>query len=209
MKCIPLHPRLGLLILLLIVPTVGGCLSTSTYVDPKVRKTDYGNLRRPASPIPVVLNVTYQVNGADNSSGKEAVRKRVVAALTRSGVFAPTVSTDKPGTERLDVVLNDIANMGQAIGSGALSGFTFGLVGTSTSDHYVMTVRYRAADGREIRREYQHELLATTGNKQPPPGFQEVALIDAADRIVEDLVLNMLGDLEGQSAIAGLSPNER
>lgn len=186
-------PRcLGLVLVLALV----GCVSPHPYVDPAMRTAEYDALVRPAAPRPVALDVTFQANGKHKRAVDPQARAAVEKALVRSGVYAPGVGSDA-AAERLSIVINNVGDVAGAAASGFGTGLTLGAVGTMVTDGYVMTVQHSRDGGAATTREYRHAIVTTIGNHAPPPGMAPMKDLNTAfDRVVEDMTLRMLADLQ-------------
>jgi hypothetical protein len=116
--------------------------------------------------------------------------ERVIRA---SGVAIPT--TD-PDAAEFKIVINNLADKGDAFAKGVGTGLTFGLAGSMVTDHYEMEV-VLTQGGKSIRKSgYRHALHSTVGNKDGPPGLTPMTPSSAFAKIVEELLLNALKDLE-------------
>jgi hypothetical protein len=94
----------------------------------------------------------------------------------------------------LTIVIDNVRlnEQGSAAGSGFVTGFTFGLVGTNVSDGYVCTATYQAPGGKSSSTTVRHALHTAIGNASGPPGIAPMAPRDAIPQIMEQLTLNAL-----------------
>ena len=153
-------------------------------------------LARPA-PKPVSLRVEFHRNGEPATLGASTAREAVRTVMEKSKLFSSLL--DKPGddVDRLEIVLDNVGDTGEAAGKGALTGLTFGAKGSQVTDGYVFTATFRAAGKPAVTRTYRHAIHSTIGNAEGPPGLvAEESLRTAFDKVVEGLVLNLLLDLQ-------------
>jgi hypothetical protein len=131
---------------------------------------------------------------ADCGPGDKAV-EAVSTASTSGGRGAAN------GVARLDVVINNVANTGEAVGKGG-SGATYGLVGTQVTDHYSMRATFYPASGTEsVNKTYRHTLHSTIGNKKRPPGLTPMKLKEGTARAFEQKTLTCLRDLQAEGKL--------
>jgi len=175
---------------------LSGCLQVQPYVDPAMRTVEYEALKRPAKPRPVVLAASFQVNGAAKPAVDEQVRTAVEKTFADSGIYAPVQDGDSK-TEQITIVVNDLGNVGGAVASGVGTGLTMGLAGSQVADNYVMTVEYHRPGMPVIKKEYKHAIVTTVGVHSAPENLTPMPDIASAfARVVEDMTLRMLSDLQ-------------
>lgn len=173
-----------------------GCLTTKSYVDPTLPDVKYTDLTRRSPGEKIAVNVEFQTNGKPKPEVSKAVLDKLVLTLRATGVFADVITQADPANDRLDVVMNNVADMGKAVGKGIGTGLTFGLAGSLVTDGYEFKATYRPVGKDPVVRNYKHAIHTTVGNKKGPPGLQPVPVGQAFDMVVEDLVLNLLRDLQ-------------
>jgi hypothetical protein len=112
-------------------------------------------------------------------------------------VLVPAKETDTSlGT--LAVQMDNVGDLGKAVGKGFVTGLTLGLVGSTVTDGYVMKSSYSANDGRKSEHEYQHAIHSLIGAGSTPEGVETMSPMEAAIRVVEDLIAQMLRDLKDE-----------
>ncbi|MFT3776111.1 MAG: hypothetical protein QM820_63010 [Minicystis sp.] len=183
--------RLQLLIALLLLPA---CFSVKAYVDPKFHKAGYGTIQRPAQPTPLRLVAEFQRNGERMPAADQELSGHLDRVLRDTGVFAPGGGAGAPA--RLRVVANNIADLADARSKGIGTGLTFGAAGSTVSDNYEFTFEYTRADGTAVKTTYQHVIHSVVGNGDGPEGMTPTTLADAFGRVVEDVTLNFLADMQ-------------
>lgn len=193
----------GLAVCLVLMATaMTGCLSIKAYVDPQLPKVGYGDLLTRRDPRPVALTVAFHRNGQPATLGASTATQTVRGVVEKSNLFPSLLDTPRADADRLEIVLDNVADTGDAAGKGALTGLTFGAKGSQVTDGYIMTAQFRAAGKPAVTKVYRHAIHSTIGNADGPPGLvAEDSLRAAFDKVVEGLVLNLLLDLQKEEQI--------
>lgn len=172
-----------------------GCLSTNSYVDPKFSAIDYTDIT--AVDGNAVVFVEFQRNGKPFKRAQKVAETAVVQALENAGYTVVEDGTDGPV---IKVVVNNVADIGQAAGQGFGTGLTLGLAGTAVSDFYEISASY--SDGTvTFEQDYEHAIHTTIGNKKAP--IENVAATNpqnAFDAVIEDVILQFLSDVQASQA---------
>lgn len=176
---------------------------SGAYVDPSVRQCDYIKLDQPNEPRRILVSVEFQTNGKRSTRGEATLREEVERVLVASKIFAPTSGQLDGQTERLDVVLNDVVEegFGSIFGKALVTFLTAGLIGSQVHDGYLFHATYCPRQGDAVMKEYKHEIYTTVGLRSGPKGFEAMSDGDAFKRVIEDMTLNLLGDLQKQGAL--------
>ena len=167
-----------------------GCLTTTSYVDPKFADIDYSAIQKSESLTPVKIEVNFQRNGEDFKRGDKLLTTVVTDVIMKSGVY----EIDATSENTLFVRVNNVADMDAAMKQGFKTGLTFGASGTTVSDLYEIEVAY-SGEGGEMSKEYSHALHTTIGNEEAP--FANVTgqkPQDAFDSMLEDVLLTFIKD---------------
>jgi hypothetical protein len=172
---------------------LSGCLSLKSYVDPNFGRATYEDIRRPAEPYKLKVVTQLLRNGKEIKSGVRELQPRVERVLRDSGVGVP-VKEGESG--ELRIVLNNIGDTKEAAEKGFATGFTLGLSGTLVTDYYEMDGELRMGEKTFRKQGYKHALHSTIGNKEGPPGLQPMKLMEGFDKVLEQLVLNLLADAQ-------------
>jgi hypothetical protein len=181
----------------LAVLAMSGCLSVKSYVDPQLRKVAYADLLARPNRQPVALAVKFHRNGEPAPRAVSTATAAVRTVVEKSALFASVVETATDEVDRLEIVLDNVGDIGDAAGKGVLTGLTFGAKGSLVTDGYVMTATFRPVGKDPVTKVYRHALHSTLGNTEGPPGLvAEESLQAAFDKVVEGLVLNLLLDLQ-------------
>jgi hypothetical protein len=116
-------------------------------------------------------------------------------------LFSKVDTTPVEGGRRLVVIINDYA--GPKTGSGAATGFTFGLVGTEVTDKYHCEVHYDAPGHAPISLAYEHALITTIGNASGPEGLTPYSIGMAFDIMLRQISWSIMRDLAAHNATEG------
>jgi len=176
-------------------------LSTRSYVDPTLGHLAYSDLTAASASRPVTLIVEFQTRGKRNLAATNSTYDRVSTVLRGSGLFSGVQANGSPDADRLEIVMNNVGDIGKAVSKGIGTGLTLGLVGSMVTDGYEFTATYTVPGKPPVTKTYQHALHTTVGNKKGPPGLKPLSTQEAFDQVVEDLVLHLLRDLEKDGAI--------
>ena len=176
-----------------------GCLSVKSYVDPAYKTTSYSNIQRPSQPIPVTVMTEFQRNGVVIPKAGKELQSVVDRSLRATGVFSPTVQSNSTNQAKLYISANNVVDLGEAAGKGALTGLTFGAVGSAVTDKYEFKFKYIDAQGKETSQRYPHMILSTVGNKKAPvENVEPMTINQAFNKVVDDVVLRFTYDLQKQ-----------
>ena len=180
----------------------GGCLSVRSYVDPQLPRVGYDNLLARPNPKPVALTVAFHRNGEPATFGASTAKSSVRTVVEKSKLFSMVSEQAAADTDRLDIVLDNVGDKGEAAGKGALTGLTFGAKGSQVTDGYIFTATFRPVGKDPVTKVYRHAIHSTIGNADGPPGLTPEPSIRAAfDKVVEGLVLNLLLDLQKEERL--------
>lgn len=186
-------PIIRLLLLMLITAVTAGCMAPKSFVDPSFPKLSYEELGRRASPLKLVLRSEFQRNGEPLGRADPTLRDNTERILRASGVVTPSTE----GAEgEIRVVVNNVADVGTAFAKGFGSGLTFGIVGTTVTDAYEMTVTITVAGRTFSRSGVRHALHTTLGNTSTPDGLETVAPNVAFERVLEQMILRVLKEYQ-------------
>lgn len=175
------------------------CISPQAYVDPAFREAQLGEIKPAKVPYPISLQVQFLRNGEALPVADAELRAAVEQALAASGVLV----VDANGSPMaLNIVANNLADIGDASAKGFGTGLTFGAVGTTVTDYYEFQVSLTAADGKAVNRQYKHAIHTVIGNDDAPvAGVQPVALTDAFAMVVRDVIDNFLKAMQADGQL--------
>ncbi len=183
------------LVTLLVLFSLGltGCVSPKSFVDPTYPKVSYDDVKKRPAPWRLKLSAEFQRNGEHFPKADSTLRDTSERVLRASGVIIP-VSNDGEG--EIKIVMNNIADMGAAVAKGFGTGLTFGLVGTTVTDAYEMTISI-TTNGKTIERTaIKHALHSAIGNTPTPEGLETMPPNVAFERVLEQMILRALRDMQ-------------
>jgi hypothetical protein len=180
---------------------LSGCISVKSYVDPGFGPATYSELRAPLQKHQVRVDVEFQRNGEPFPRASGELRSHVERTLLASGVVQPEVS----GVDTvIKVVVNNVADMGDAVAKGFGTGLTFGAAGSTVVDGYEIKISL-IADGQQVDTAYEHALHSTVGNSAPPfQGVEGTTPADAFGKIVEEAVIKFIKDMQARDLLTFL-----
>jgi hypothetical protein len=191
----------GVMVVMSTLLGVTGCLSMKSYVDPELRKVEYADLLVRQERRPVSVAVQFQRNGEPKSSVNGHVQERVVKILESSKLFSKVTTEEGQGLDRLQLVLNNVADIDGAVGKGAKTGLTFGAAGSLVTDSYVLKAMFLRPGKVAVEKTYRHALHSTIGNAEAPPNLRPMGTQEAFDKVLEDLMLNLILDLQQEERL--------
>jgi len=177
-----------------------GCMTVKTYVDPTLPVLAQEQLPKIRQAQPAMVLFEFRTKGNANARATNSIRPKVMAAVADSRMFG-TLSETAGGADSglLRVVIDDQADMGNAVAKGFGTGLTFGLAGSLVTDVYVCTASYTVG-GKTVETTVQHALHSTIGNHGAPQGMTAVKPQEALDQIVNQLVWHALQQLDQEHA---------
>ena len=178
---------------------LSGCISARSYVDPQYHQASYEAIHRLAQPIPLKLGVQFQRNGKHLPNADVELRGHVERTLRSTGVFTPT--TDPNTSVAINVIANNIAGTAGAAAKGFATGVTFGAVGSTVDDNYEFNFSFQDPAKAEQKASYHHAIHTAIGNTHTPSGQTPTTASDAFGRVVEDVVLNFVRDLQDKGFV--------
>lgn len=164
-----------------------GC--ASFYVDTALPDVKSEDIKKPATPKPVQLLFSFQSKGAANAAATNLLKAQVTDLVKASGLFSTVSDTPEPNV--LSITLNNIPLTEDAASKGFMTGFTFGLAGSTVTDGYVCTVDYLPdANAPKLSYEIKHALHTGLGAGSAPPGLKPAASLDEAVRTMTRQAVN-------------------
>ena len=187
--------------LAIVAGVVSGCISVKSYVDPELPKVGYGDLLVRRDKRPIVMSLEFQRNGNVKPAISERVQEKAKTILATTNLFSAVSISSDGNVDRLELVLNNIADTGDAIGKGIKTGLTFGGVGSRVTDSYVLTATFKPTGGPAVQKIYRHALHSAIGNADLPPDATRMSVQQAFDRVLQDLLLKLMRDLQTEELL--------
>ncbi len=188
-------PKISILVTsFFVIVALIGC-APKAYVDPNLPRVTYNEIESPQDPMSLRVSFDFQTNGKHNKRATKQVSQIVLETLNASNIFSSVELLELSDEANLDIVMNNVADLGKAIGKGFVTGLTFGIAGSLVTDNYVFRAIYKTPGKEPVTLEYNHAIHSTIGNKRGPDGLKPMTLKEAIEDVTEQLVLNMLRDL--------------
>jgi hypothetical protein len=150
-------------------------------------------VKKKTIPFRLVLTVEFQRNGEPYPKADSTLRDNTERVLRASGVITP--ATDG-GDGQIRVVVNNIGDRGNAAAKGIGTGLTFGLVGTTVTDAYEMSISITANGKTITRTAIKHAIQTAIGNTTIPAGLETMPPNTAFERVLEQMLLRVLQDMQ-------------
>jgi hypothetical protein len=176
-----------------------GCASPKSFLDPSVPKISYADLGKRAQPLKLKLTVEFQRNGEPYPRVDSVLRDSAQRVLRSTGLIFPTDS-DSAGSIR--IVVNNFGDLSDARAKGIKTSLTLGLAGSTVMDAYEMTVSITTIGKTATRTAIKHALHTAIGNTTVPSGVEIVPSTIAFDRILEQMLLRALQDMQKAGELA-------
>jgi hypothetical protein len=183
----------GALQLLLVAVSLAGCVNPRSFVDPTVPRPSYDEVARLTEPMRLGLTVEFQRNGAVFPRVQSTLRDITALTLRGTGVIIP-VEEGQEGN--ISVTVNNIGDVAAARIQGFGSGLTYGLVGTTVTDGYEMTVVINARGRQAQRSGIRHAIHTAIGSTSVPAGLEATTTTIAFQRVVEAMLLRVIVDMQ-------------
>lgn len=186
-----LHKQILMLVAALFV--LPACVGQKSYVDPRYGRATYGDIIRRPEPYKLKIVVEFQRNGKHLPQVDKELMEHVERIVRGSG-FAVPASESTAG--ELKVIVNNVGDVGKAAAKGFSTGLTLGLVGSTLTDNYEMEA-ILSIKGKVIKRtDYKHAIHTTVGRTSGPEGAEPMTVSAAFGKVVEQLILNFLNDVQ-------------
>lgn len=179
-------------------------MSIKSYVNPEslAPRSSLSQLRSPRDELaPVRVTLSFLTNGKPNPRATKEAMTKILWHLQASGQFASVESGGSPGCARMEIQIDNVGDVGDAVAEGLKAGVSLGASGGGVTDGYVFIGAFRPAAGPSVTKTYRHALYTTVGNKAGPKGLPAMSMQGAFYRVVEDLVDNFLRDLQVEGAL--------
>ncbi len=185
--------RIRITAILIAIALLSGCISTKSYVDPTFSRASYDDIMQVDQRYDAVVEVEFQRNGEVFERAQSEVENYVLRSLRATGVVNPV----EKGGVSLRIVVNNVADLGEAAAKGFGTGLTFGLAGSVVTDYYEVTIEYTDENGNVTTYDYKHALHTTVGNKQAPmENVEPTSPADGFATILDQTILNFVKDMQ-------------
>jgi hypothetical protein len=186
---------------------LGGC--GTFYVDDQVKEITPADKVAVANPQPVQMLFAFQTKGALNTSATDFLKAEVETTVKNSGLFSTVSTAPAPSGAVVNLTINNVPLSDDAFAKGFVTGFTFGLVGSTVGDGYICTVDYLPAGGgakitKTVRDAVYTSLGATAS--EPPHARKMKSAEEAVKTMARKCLGNPLNDLAKDLVKAPVTP---
>lgn len=178
---------------------LSGCISPRSYLDPSQPKISYGDLSRPAKPVPLRLTTEFQRNGEPNPRANATLLDNSSRILRASGLIDPD-GQNSAGS--IHITVNNIADVAAAAGKGFGTGLTFGLVGSTVSDNYELTMTITMKEKTITKNGIRNGIATAIGNTSTPPGVETFTASVAFQKVLEQMILQALKQIQSDNSLS-------
>lgn len=196
-----------------IVPlALGGCATPQTisFLGASFPKVGYSDVRRSATPLRLKLVVEFQRNGEHFPKGDVPLRDYAAAILNDSGMISISdVITESEEREQgqVRIVLNNIADSSTVAAETSASKLPLWMVGKTITDAYEMSLFVTTAGKTVSRTGIQQAIHTAIGNMVVPEGIESFPHNKAFGKMLEQMILKALADLQKSGDLAWLAPH--
>jgi len=181
---------------ILVMSMLSGC--ATAYVDTTLKDLKAEDRVKVANAQPVQLVFEFQTKGTPNSQATEMLKPVVLKAVQESGAFTQITETPPANKALLHIAINNVALSDDAFAKGFVTGFTFGLVGSTVGDGYICTLDYfPAGGGPKITKSERDAIYTSLGatastpqHAQKMPGLEQ-----AVNFMARKIVANAVNEL--------------
>lgn len=178
--------------------SLSGCILPTPYVDTTLKELKPEDRAVVANAQPVQLVFEFQTKGTPNSQATDMLKPVVLKTVQDSGAFAQVGDTPQSNGAILHIALNNVPLSDDAFAKGFMTGFTFGLVGSTVGDGYICTVDYLPGGSgtkiTKIERDAIYTSIGATGSA-PPHAQKMKDYKEATDLMTRKVVANAINDL--------------
>ncbi len=187
--------------ILISITLLSGCISMKSYVDPAFGTASYEDIRPVNKRHDARVVVEFQRNGEVFDRAQAEAENAVVRSLRATGVINPVAE----GDIALRVVVNNIADMGEAATKGFGTGLTFGLAGSVVTDYYEISIQFTDVNGATVTHDYKHAIHTTVGNRAAPmENVEPTSPADGFATIIEETILNFIKDMQDKGLLVNV-----
>jgi len=152
-------------VLVCVVLLLTACFAPQIYIQPPKTYT----LTALKEPQPVVVSLTYQIDGKRQPNKEPHLTQWFAANLEATGVFKVVDDfTTHKNTGEIKIVVNDVTS---GVGGAFLVGLTWGIAGNKTTDDMQVNFSYENANGLPLVENYGDPVFSFQGNATVPAGL--------------------------------------
>lgn len=194
----------GLALALGIVFMLTGCMSAKSFIDPTYPKVSYEAVTKKTQPLKLNLVVEFQRNGESYPRVNPLLKDNAERILRATGVVTPTLG----GSDgEMKITVNNIGDMAGAAAKGFVTGLSFGLVGTTVTDAYEMSVAITVNGKTVTRSGIKHAFHTAIGNTTIPAGLETIPANTAFQKVLEQMLLLAIQDMQKTGELGWVNIN--
>lgn len=170
-----------------------GCISPKSYLDPTQPKLTYNDIKKTQAPVPLKLTTIFLRNGEPYPRANPTLLDNSSRILRATGIIDPDGS-NSVGT--ITVTVNNVADTAAAAGKGFGTGLTLGLVGSTVSDNYELTMAISINNKTISKSGIQNGIYTAIGNTSIPAGAEPLTASLAFQKVLEQMILKALKEIQ-------------
>ena len=180
---------------------LSGC--ATAYLDSSVAELSPSEKVAVAHPQPVQLLFEFKTKGSFNGTATDLLKQTVVDTVQRSGDFSQISTDPVPNGALLHISIDNVPLSDDAFAKGFVTGFTFGLVGSTVGDGYICTADYQAAPNAPVVTKTMRDAIYTSmGATSGPQHAEKMASPkDAAFAMTERVVSHLVNDVANDPSL--------
>jgi hypothetical protein len=181
------------------IATMTGCTTAKSFVDQTYPKIAYSDVKKTPTPLHLQLSAQFQRNGELAPNLDKLLRDSSGRILRETGVIEPVL---EGGDGTINIVINNIADIGNAVLKGFGTGLTLGLIGNTVTDAYEMAIIITVNNKKIERIAIKHALHSAIGNTSTPEGVETMPTNVAFERVLEQMILRALKDMQATGELS-------
>ncbi len=191
--------KLNVLLVICVLFLLAGCISPKSYLDPSQPKIGYTDLTRPSKPIPLKLTTEFQRNGEPNPKANATLLDGSSRILRASGMIEPD---GQNSVGSMHITVNNVADIATAATKGFGTGLTFGLIGSTVSDNYELTMQITINDKTITKAGIRNGIATAIGNTSTPAGVETFTPSLAFQKVLEQMILEALKQIQSDNSLS-------
>jgi hypothetical protein len=183
-----------------------GCgLVPGGFPDPTVPKVQAQEIKKINFAENIKLVVDTQSNGESTQRGHARTTESITKALATLGIHADE-NTNSPNS--IKVIVNNISEDSLSLlEKGLTNHFTMGLEGSTIKDNLEMTVIVSIYGTTIKKTGIKHAVYTLIGSPSLPPTIEEMSVITARDKVIEQMLLKAFKELQNSGELSKIQPH--
>ncbi len=190
--------------LLIFLALLTGCIQIKSYVPPTPSSINLSTVKGNHAGPTIGVLVEFQREGKEYAEVRGQARETVFRVLKQTRIFKNVLS----GTFNADVILKIVIDNTDEELPGDIpvtnAQAPLGPNDIGVTDRYVISLDYKSAvdPGVKVRKAYRHSIISTIRGNKAPYGLKPIAVDKAFDRVIDDVILLFLSDIEKMGLIS-------